>query len=292
MHNSGHFVLLTGYDPTIPNVFWTNDPLYNSTTYPYANISDIIMYKYAPGATAKPLRGSLQQVRRHATSKVAVANPSGVQYVPRSSLVFPDAPKPINPSALTDPSVYGLSHASTPAQGTGTGTGSPVIPKQYPLFKQCDSRWGSTLMQTETICAVGCLMSSTSMAIGGHNITIGRNISDPATLNYFLQTHGGYAGDNDMDESVVPQVDPSHISWPADGMHRTNDIPLATIQGYLRAGRPVIANVMKGQHFVLVIGWDAAQPDTLYVNDPGFSTLTYSYSSDVVGWRLFDMTTA
>ena len=37
----------------------------------------------------------------------------------------------------------------------------------------------------------------------------------------------------------------------------------------LTYGRPVIANVMKGGHFVLVTGWDAADADVLYVNDPG-----------------------
>lgn len=56
------------------------------------------------------------------------------------------------------------------------------------------------------------------------------------------------------------------------------------------AGRPVIANVMQGHHFVLVIGWDPKDEDTLLVNDPGFNTLSYSYSKDVVGWRLFQMT--
>lgn len=123
----------------------------------------------------------------------------------------------------------------------------------------------------------------------GKNITIGRNASNPSTLNYFLQTHNGYVGDNDMDEAAVPAINPSRIQWPSDGMHTTNDIPLATIQGYLKAGRPVIAWVMDKQHFVLVIGWDAATPDTLYINDPGFDRATYSYSQDVVGWRLFDM---
>ena len=35
-------------------------------------------------------------------------------------------------------------------------------------------------------------------------------------------------------------------------------------------GRPVIANVMHGGHFVLVVGYDTIDGDTLYVNDPGF----------------------
>lgn len=46
---------------------------------------------------------------------------------------------------------------------------------------------------------------------------------------------------------------------------------------------------MAGRHFVLVVGWDASDSDTLYINDPGFDRDTYSYSSDVVGWRLFTM---
>lgn len=104
-------------------------------------------------------------------------------------------------------------------------------------------------------------------------------------------------------------------------LHRAakNDIPIATIQSLLRAGtclfarralhrarlnacarhpgpscsmcagQPVIANVMAGRHFVLVVGWDASDSDTLYINDPGFDRDTYSYSNDVVGWRLFTM---
>jgi hypothetical protein len=30
--------------------------------------------------------------------------------------------------------------------------------------------------------------------------------------------------------------------------------------------------------------------DTLFVNDPGFNRASYSYSNDVVGWRLYNMT--
>jgi hypothetical protein len=89
-------------------------------------------------------------------------------------------------------------------------------------------------------------------------------------------------------------------------MHTKNDIPMASIRTLIAsgagcaavlcdrtefpcAGRPVIANVMKGGHFVLVVGWDTVDSDTLYINDPGFDRQTYSYASDVVGWRLFQM---
>jgi hypothetical protein len=36
----------------------------------------------------------------------------------------------------------------------------------------------------------------------------------------------------------------------------------AGIVAYLKAGRPVIANVMNGGHFVLVVGYDAVDGDT------------------------------
>ncbi|RYG57092.1 hypothetical protein EON66_01230 [archaeon] len=98
---------------------------------------------------------------------------------------------------------------------------SAVIPKAYPLYKQCDPRWGSHLIVSETICEVGCLMSSTSMAIAGHNISINHALSTPDTLNTFLQQNGGYTSGNDMEESVVPQVNTKYISWPSSGMHRT-----------------------------------------------------------------------
>jgi hypothetical protein len=51
----------------------------------------------------------------------------------------------------------------------------------------------------------------------------------------------------------------------------------------------VIANVMHGRHFVLMTGWDTAVADRWYVNDPGFST-TYYNTSDIVGYRVFDVT--
>ena len=39
--------------------------------------------------------------------------------------------------------------------------------------------------------------------------------------------------------------------------------------------------------FILISSYDDA--DTLFVNDPGFNTTSYSYATDVVGYRIFDM---
>lgn len=165
---------------------------------------------------------------------------------------------------------------------------SLVIPFSYPLFSQCDPAWGSDLMDTKTICQVGCLMSSTAMAIAGSKITINAAPSNSGSLNTWLRLNGGYDGSNDLIESVVQKIDPVRIVWPSDAMHTTNDLPYTTIKSYLSQGRVVVANVNGGHHFVLTVGF-SDDGDTLAVNDPGYDKSTYSYSKDVVGWRIYDM---
>ena len=170
---------------------------------------------------------------------------------------------------------------------------SAAVPRAYPLYKQCDPRWGNDTIETTTVCAVGCLMSSTAMALAGHGIGVGAARADPGTLNAWLRANNGYDSSNDFNEAALPPLDPQHIAWSdAGGMHRQNDVPLPAIQALLSAGAPVIANVDKGRHFVLVVGWDDAHADTILVNDPGFERTNYSYSNDVVGWRLFNMSNA
>lgn len=223
VHASGHFVLLTSWDPAVGK-FATLDPFYATMHYAYSEISDVLMYSVFP----PPLRA--------------------------------------------------------------------LVPKRYPLFKQFDYTWANDTIQTKTVGAVGCLMSSTSMALASHGVGIpsagssgGTLATTPGTLNAWLRAHHGYVGDNDMDEEAVPALDRSHVSW-SDGtsMHRTNDLSLADVAARLASGQPVIANVMHGHHFVLVVGTDRiAASSTLYVNDPGFYRVTYKHS-EVVGWRLFN----
>jgi hypothetical protein len=180
-------------------------------------------------------------------------------------------------------------------QQVASASNNTVIPFDYPLFKQCDDRWTDDIMDTKTICQVGCLMSSTSMGLAGTGIPIKSILSiidihsTPKTLNIWLKNNDGYDGSNDLIESAVPNIDPERISWPDDAMHRTNDLPYETVKSYLDKGRIVIANVHNGGHFVLLTGYSLDDGDTFTVNDPGYDVTTYSYSKDVVGYRIFDM---
>ena len=94
--------------------------------------------------------------------------------------------------------------------------------------------------------------------------------------------------------ALQPRIDPKHVSWnDTVGMHRKNDLTMAQVAASLEAGQPVIANVLKGRHFVLVVGTDNhLGGTTLFVNDPGFMKITYDYELDVVGWRMFNMSSA
>ena len=64
-----------------------------------------------------------------------------------------------------------------------------ISARNYPLYKQCDSRWGSEQLGTSsnTICSAGCLMSSAAMALSA----VGSS-QTPSTLNTWLKGHGGY----------------------------------------------------------------------------------------------------
>jgi hypothetical protein len=171
------------------------------------------------------------------------------------------------------------------------------VPLAYPLFKQCDDKWGLHHIGTadNTICKVGCIMSCTAMALNAHNVTIAGTSATPLSLNNWLTANDGYVNGDDLEEAAVSRIAaPGRVVWPKDasvswthGRQRT--VSLAAVQAMLLQGRVIIANVRKGRHFVLLVGWDDSNPDVLFVNDPGFNRTTYSFNDDVVGLRIYDM---
>src|SRR3990167_4289328 len=69
------------------------------------------------------------------------------------------------------------------------------IAKNFPLYNQCDSRWGSDVLgSSSTICKVGCLMSSLASALAGIGKGIKGQTPNPQNLNAFLKANGGYQG--------------------------------------------------------------------------------------------------
>lgn len=144
-----------------------------------------------------------------------------------------------------------------------------ISARNYPLYKQCDSRWGSEKLgthPTNTICSAGCLMSSAAMALSG----IG-NSQTPSTLNTWLNGHGGYvSGDLFVWASINPL-----------GVRFVGFISNSAIASNINADNIVIVNVHNGGHWVLVTSMINAQ--TVAVNDPGYATTSYTLSQIVEG---------
>jgi hypothetical protein len=59
VHNQSHFVLLTGYEA--PDTFYCNDPFYNTTSYLYSDIHDILLYNIQ--AASRKLANKLNKIR-------------------------------------------------------------------------------------------------------------------------------------------------------------------------------------------------------------------------------------
>ena len=132
------------------------------------------------------------------------------------------------------------------------------------LYKQCGQSWSNDKLADKTICQVGCLMSSVSMALHSRGKSIDGKSSNPGTLNAWLKTHGGYSGNL----FIWGSVSPLGLKFST---HTTNH---ADIKNCLcNSGCEVILNVNQGGHYVLATGYDGSG---YAVNDPGYSKSRYT----------------
>lgn len=59
-----------------------------------------------------------------------------------------------------------------------------------------------------TICRVGCLISSVSMAFNYYNITVNGQSIDPGVLNVWLRDNNGYNEHSGLKEKVLEKLSP------------------------------------------------------------------------------------
>ncbi len=141
----------------------------------------------------------------------------------------------------------------------------------YPLYKQCDSRWGSDRLGTssDTICSAGCLMSSVSMVLADCGKSIGGAVATPKTLNAWLTKNGGYVSG---DLFVWGAVNSFGLTFVKKAYSS------ADITTLFKQGKAVILNVNNGGHWVLMTGISGSN---YLVNDPGFSRTSYGFGEVV-----------
>lgn len=141
----------------------------------------------------------------------------------------------------------------------------------FPLYKQCDSKWGSETLGfgPATICSAGCLMTSVTMMLHGYDIKVDGSESIPSSVNEWLKKHGGFVSG---DEFVWASVDPLGTKF---GGFLT---PSQAADNF-KAGHVVILNVDQGHHYVLMTG--IISSSEFKVNDPGFTKTSYTLSEVV-----------
>lgn len=93
----------------------------------------------------------------------------------------------------------------------------------------------------------------------------------PSTLNTWLKGHGGYVS---QDLFVWASINPL-------GVRFAGFIKNSAIESNIKADNIVIVNVHNGGHWVLVTSM--LNGDTVAVNDPGYSTTSYTLSQIVEG---------
>lgn len=142
-----------------------------------------------------------------------------------------------------------------------------ILSRSYPLYKQCDAKWANEQLGTSsnTICKAGCLMSSASMGLSG----VG-HAYNPSTLNAWLKTHGGYVSGDLFVWASINSI----------GLTFEGKVANSQIKAKLDAGKVVVCNVHNGGHWVLATGYSG---DNILVNDPGYSTTSYTLSQIVDG---------
>jgi len=136
----------------------------------------------------------------------------------------------------------------------------------WTAYKQCDSSWSSQQLGTcsQTICSAGCAMSSVAMILK----TKGANYN-PSSLDKWLTSNGGYANGCEIYWGKVDAFGKTSYQ----GMETADE---SAICSGLSKGHGIVANVHNGGHWVLLTG--CLGNGKYSVNDPGYSTTSYSHS--------------
>ena len=168
--------------------------------------------------------------------------------------------------------------------------------RQYPLYKQCDPRWGSDEMGTSTngtgeratVCKEGCAMSSLSMALAGLGATIDGSLVTPGIFNLWLEVNNGYLClSGDCNNLVLDAVTRLNSTIQLVGENPKPTIPVIRA-GLDRGDTIYIAHVPKLVHFVLLTNYTDAESDWFTVNDAFYNSTGYMWSnfSDIIIYNI------
>jgi len=170
--------------------------------------------------------------------------------------------------------IRSISPRSVPAYDLGT----------VPIYLQTDSRWANQTIggSGESMGSVGCTVCCISMALVHHGVE-----SDPATLNGWLKSHGGYTERGWVKWAAAEEYTGNivRIRIPGRPSHRA-------IDRALESGNPVIAKIAlpsQIHHWLLIVGREGVE---YLVKDPlgDGDRLIFlsSYASNILAIRIVE----
>eukprot|EP01016_Furgasonia_blochmanni_P051513 TRINITY_DN8121_c0_g2_i1.p1 TRINITY_DN8121_c0_g2~~TRINITY_DN8121_c0_g2_i1.p1 ORF type:complete len:227 (-),score=11.09 TRINITY_DN8121_c0_g2_i1:2-682(-) len=140
---------------------------------------------------------------------------------------------------------------------------SQSITQNYAYYSQCDPNWADDTLGSQTICAIGCLVSSVAMALTTYKRSCDANPCTPKALNQWLKNNGGYSGNLFVWHSVAK------LGFTFEGW----DNKAENAKAAFRTGKIAILNVNAGRHWVLAVG---VVPSGFKVHDPGYNKQVYT----------------
>lgn len=140
-------------------------------------------------------------------------------------------------------------------------------------WQQCGGSWGNHRIGSSTVCHIGCLLTSITTGLRAHGVQLpGHGLNyDPGVMADWWSAHGGFTG-NLVIHTTVSKISGASSYLGQD--HLSSDQLIAK----LKAGITCIANVNNGGHWVIIIGFNHAEPGVFKVRDSGAGRDTFRIS--------------
>lgn len=123
-------------------------------------------------------------------------------------------------------------------------------------WKQCDSRWGSNLIGSKTICKVGCMVTSTAIQIARSGTTLNTTDFNPGKFVETVKANGGFNGnDFNVDASTWSSIAPNFKVGGMIDFKSTDTLgsKMKKMQELISQGYYIIARIYHpGQHWVAI----------------------------------------
>ena len=143
---------------------------------------------------------------------------------------------------------------------------------EFANWKQCGATWSSEKMGSgnETICGVGCLVTSLSMLIAKSGVQTTIPNFNPGTFVEYLNTHGGFVNGANLSRwDITSEVAPKFVHQGIISLAgNSKDVKFNKIKEKSDAGYYLICEVKgnTGQHWVAI---DKVNGNQILMMDPG-----------------------